>query len=321
MISGPLPPPGRDPRLPPADPLPIPAELQGQPAARSHFASNNLPTGEAGIPQLQPGEQIPVSKPLSFSASNSGAAPPAKSAPPARRPQRSRRELTHVQRAVTAADEAGFSTLEKELGGRPALVAILAGADLNGDEARVMGLLADPQNDTTSLAKVCVGAGISMARLMKLFQAAALVKGQTKAIQRIAERLPDVAAAIMEDAIPREKECPICDGLTTVPGRPTKENPDPEPVKCTVCKGKGTVPFVPEHQVREMALRIGGLLEKGGGSGVKVLVANQNNGAGVSVADTKSFDSLMAAVDGALYGEGRARQRTGEEPIDGEVVG
>lgn len=242
-------------------------------------------------------------------------ATPPKPAPPARA-RRSRTDLTAVQRTVNAADEAAFAALELELGGRPALASILAGADLNQDEAKIAGLLADPQNDSVSLAKVCIGAGLSMTRLMKLFQAAALAKGQTKAIVRIAAKLPDVAAGVMEDAIGGEKTCQTCNGFCSVP-KPTKD--DPAAVEeCRECRGKGTVYHQPDADTREMALRIGGLLDKGG-SGAKILIANQNNGSGGGVADTASFDKLMSAIDGALYGEGRARQRSGD-PIDGEVV-
>lgn len=262
-----------------------------------------------------PGRDPRVPQPAAVPNGGQMAAQPPKPQPPAPRARRSRADLTTQQRQVNAADEAAFAVLERELGGRAALAAILAGADLNQDEARIAGLLADPSNDGVSLAKVCVGAGLSMTRLMKLFQAAALAKGQTKAIVRIAAQLPDVAAGVMEDAIGGDKTCRACNGFQFVP-KPTKEDPDAT-AECGECRGKGTIYHQPDADTREMALRIGGLLEKGGGA--KILIANQNNGGGGGVADTASFDKLMAAIDGTLYGEGRARQRT-SAAVDGEVV-
>lgn len=207
--------------------------------------------------------------------------------------------------------------METELGGRPALAAILAGADLNADEAAVAGLLADPQNDGVSLAKVCLGAGLSMNRLLNLFQAAALAKGRTKAVQRIAEKLPDVAAGVMEDAIAGDKPCQRCKGFCFLP-KPTTEDPAATE-ECPECRGKGTIFYQPDHHIREIALRIGGLLEKGGN---KVLIAQQFGTSGG--ASTENFDRLMSAMDGALYGEGRARARSQAapptDPVDGEVV-
>lgn len=206
--------------------------------------------------------------------------------------------------------------MEAELGGRPALAAILAGADLNHDEAAVAGLLADPLNDGTSLAKVCIGAGLSMNRLLSLFQAAALAKGRTKAVQRIAEKLPDVAAGVMEDAIGGDKPCTACNGYCFIP-KPTEADPAATE-KCSACAGKGTVYYQPDHHIREIALKIGGLLDKGGGN--KVVIAQQFGPAGG--AGATSFDQLMSAMDGALYGEGRARARQAVpvDPVDGEVL-
>lgn len=252
------------------------------------------------------------------------AAPPSTPVPaaptaavPARRPRRNRQELTARERAVTASDELSFATMETELGGRKQLVAVLAAADINGDENSILALLADPQNDGISLAKLCLGGGLSLSRLMTLFKAAALAKGQVKAIARIAAKLPDVAAGVMEDAIGGEKICKQCNGYQFLPA-PTEKDPNATE-KCPKCLGKGMVLFEPDSDVREMALRIGGLLEKGGGSKIAIL---QSFGQG-SAANPGSFDTLMSGLDRELYGDGRARQRqapAGQPPIDGETV-
>lgn len=291
---------GSDPPLPPLLPPP------GQPP-RSRFGAMPAPAaGSAASP-------VPVPAPT----------------PAARRlPRRSKGEsgaLTARMRAVTPAEEATFAVLEREVGGRQALVTALMAAELSHDQSVVVGMLADPLNDSASLAKVCAQGNVSFAQLMKIFQGAALAKGQMKAIARVAEKLPDVAAAVMEDALPSLRVCPLCDGLAEMPGEPTPDDPNPPPVRCKTCRGKGQVAFKPDTDVRKMALQIGGLLDKGNGS--KIIVAQQQISG--HEAGSQFFDSLMGALDSTLYGEGRARLRrpptmpampAGGGEGDGEII-
>lgn len=102
---------------------------------------------------------------------------------------------------------------------------------------------------------------------------------------------------------------------------PTPQNPQPEPEKCKACKGKGQVRYEPANETRKMALQIGGLLDKGGGAKI---VVNQNQ-ANFHGDGGGTYDSLMEALDGALYGKGRDRLRranpqTDDSAIDGEMV-
>lgn len=286
-----LPPPGRDPReVPPAGSLPSALPNSG-----------TDPVQPAPVPQLAPPNNVPAALPTAL---------------PARRRKPLRQELTTAQREVSAAEEIAFATIETELGGRAQMVAVLASADLNQDEGKILGLLADPLNDGLSLAKVCLGGGLKMTRLLKLFQAAALAKGQTAAISRIAGKLPDVAASVMEDAVGGKRMCEECKGYGVVK-KPTKEDPGAEG-ECPECRGRCEVYFHPEANVRELALRIGGLLEKGGG-GAKILINNQQVNTG-SAADSASYDRLMAQLDTALYGAGRDRQQPPADVVDGEVL-
>lgn len=197
-------------------------------------------------------------------------------------------------------------------------------------------MLADPANDGVSLAKVCALAGMPLARLMKLFDQVVLVKGQLKARARIAEKLPDVAAGVMEDALPGERVCLTCNGFGQFP-MPTPNDKDAV-ATCEACLGKGTVRHQPDTDVRKLALEIGGLLTKG--SGTRTMIVNQNTaaagavgmGAGGASGTPESFDQLMAQLDGALYGSGRDRTRRGagsaaqastegeDNTVDGEVI-
>lgn len=229
--------------------------------------------------------------------------------------------LTQRQREVTSTEEASFAALELELGGRQQLAAILAGADLSMQDAAVAGLLADPLNDGISLAKVCNQGGVTMARLLKLFKEAVIIKGQVKALARIGAAIPDVAASVMEDAIPGKRVCPRCEGLSTIqnPKMPTATDQEyQETIECPKCAGKGTIIHVPLHEVQKTALQLGGLLDKGGGTRILNVNANKNvppvGGVGVD-----SFDKLMTNLDSFLYGSGRDRLVPSGPVTDAEV--
>lgn len=230
--------------------------------------------------------------------------------------------MTDVQRAVTPAEEAAFATIEAEMGGRQKLVGVLASAQLPADLEFALALIADPLHDHESLAKVCALAHVSQAKLMKVFQEAAKSRGQLLAITRIAQKLPDVAVAVMEDAIPGIRICPRCQGACVVL-KPTNDDPTAT-AECPECKGLGDVIFRPDHEVQKTALKIGGLLDvgKGGGMNLNILQQNTQHNPG----DTGNFDTLMAGLDDLIYGKGRARfihPGDGDETaetINGEVV-
>lgn len=230
--------------------------------------------------------------------------------------------LTKVQRQVTPTEEAAFAVIEAEMGGRQKLVATLVTAQLDDATSQLLGAIADPQHDTESLAKICALYGVAPAGLMKVFRTAVLTRGQMIATARIAEKAPDVAAAVMEDAIPSDRTCPKCLGARLV-DKPTAADPNATE-ECGLCHGHGTIRFVPDHDVQKTALQIAGLLERGGGVKVTTLVANQNLNAGT---DSGSYDKLIGALDGVIYGKGRDRMRSApgqaadsDTPIEGEVV-
>lgn len=225
--------------------------------------------------------------------------------------------LTARQQKVSLTDEAAFAAIERELGGRQRLVSILSSAQFPKAESTVVGMIADPENDDVSLAKVCALGGVPLSKLLKMFKEATLARGQLLSLSRIAEKLPDVAAAVMDDAIPGERPCPTCNGLTTVMMSVGGPDAAPTAVPCGNCKGTGLVRFVPDHDVQKTALQLGGLLQKGGN--ITQIVAQQNNGGG-----TGSFDDLVGALDKVIYGTGRerfARASGGDDTVDAEILG
>ncbi len=251
---------------------------------------------------------------------------PSKSAVPAAAPARHSRTLspgrrvglTPAQRKVTPAEEAAFATLELEVGGRARLVSALSLAHLPQEIDLILGMLADPEHDGESLAQICALAGVKFAKILPVFKEAVKARGQVISTVRIAERMPDLAAAVVNDAIPGWRECHECLGAREI-AAPTPD--DPHAMKpCPECRGRGQVWFVPDHDVQKTALKISGLLESGARGGATVNVLQKNTQ--IAPGDTGGFDALMTMMDDALYGSGRdrlARMRP-QTPMGAETI-
>lgn len=231
--------------------------------------------------------------------------------------RKTKQTLIRAQKIVTPAEEAAFATIEADMGGRQKLVSTLSTAQLPKDISRILGAIADPDNDKVSLAKVCAAHDVSLAKLLDVFKTALLARGRLAATVRIASALPEVAQAVMDDAVGGDRVCPDCLGAKRL-AEPTTEDPE-KTVPCGLCKGVGTRRFVPDHEVQKTALKIGGLLEHG--SGMKIAVNQNMLNLGGGGADSESYDRLVAALDTRLYGGGRARLRAGDDDVvEGEEL-
>lgn len=281
----------------------------GMPAGARRRPSPEAAAPVAPIPQHLrpvPGHVAPVATPSPASSPDL----------PAKRP--SRQTLTHAQKVVTPAEEAAFATVETEMGGRQKLISTLSTAQLPQPIARILGAIADPANDGVSLAKVCAAHDVSLSKLLDMFRTALLARGRLAATVRIATALPEVAQQVMEDAVGGERICSDCLGACRV-SEPTPEDSE-RTVPCALCRGRGKRQFTPDHEVQKTALKIGGLLESGGGTKIAVNQNMLNFGGG---ADSESYDRLVTALDTRLYGGGRARLRAGDgdaAPVEGEVL-
>ncbi len=210
--------------------------------------------------------------------------------------------------ALMPAEEAQFASFEVALGGRQQLAALLAAADVPARDLDLAALLVDPANDTTSLAQLCAFSRVSLRRLLDFVKDAALIRGQVQALVAVGERLPEVAASLMADAIPSDRTCPTCRGLRQLVDDPTPQHPSPVPRICTTCTGTGTVPYHPETELRKVALQIGKLLDKPGSTN-NVFVATKF-GEGTA----PSFNASVMELDQAL--DGKRRDRFGRRIVD-----
>lgn len=247
-------------------------------------------------------------------------------APPIPKKKRPRAAVT-IPKSVSPVEEAAFATIEAEMGGRGKLVSALASAQLPPALEKVLGMIADPQHDGLSLAKICAQADCSLSKLMGMFRSATLARGQMIAMARIAEKIPDVAASVMDDSVAGWRDCLHCQGARVItvmdypPGTKGEDLATTQPIEvikpCGACAGRGLVYWQPPHDTQKTALMIAGLLDKGGPR-ITTIVANQNVQAGT---DSGSYDGLIAAMDKAIYGEGRARGASGSggDIVDGEL--
>lgn len=184
----------------------------------------------------------------------------------------------------------------------------------------MLHLAADPENDKLSLAEICSLGKVPIGKVMNLVKQAALTRAQLLSTLKVAEQLPDVAAAVMRDAIPGERPCQICQGIGTMMPEPTKENPNPSPVQCVACNGKGTQLYSPELGVRKVALQLGGLMERGDHSAKGITMIQTNLNKASASGEQSHYDKLVAVADTLLYGTGRDRMPTSRLAEDADYL-
>lgn len=187
---------------------------------------------------------------------------------------------------------------EGELGGREALINILAHAHATPAQQHVLGLLADPTFTRQSLADVCKRGNLKLSELWSLLRTAALAKAAVKSTLIVSERLPAVVSDVMERSAPYEETCAYCEGVGQIVDAPCEEEPNPEPYQCPECKGKGMFKRQPELERQVIALKLGGLLRDGGG-----FTINNLNQAIANPAQPGSYEQLLTDADTALEGE------------------
>jgi hypothetical protein len=176
-----------------------------------------------------------------------------------------------------ALDEA-CSNFESEVGGRGALIEHLAHAPLTADQQLLVGAIADPRNDPSTLARICITYGIQFADLLTLFRAAGFAKAQLGAMRRVWGKLPDVAGDVMDRAVPHLLLCPTCAGDKEVEKKliaGSNEDGSPKFTRwtetCETCGGHGEIQVQPKLETQKVALELGGLIQQKGGVEVNVV--------------------------------------------------
>lgn len=212
-----------------------------------------------------------------------------------------------------------FDSIEAAIGGRDAVVEALAVSDLTDDQNYLFSLIADPRNDTRSLASICAKANYTLGHLMQLFKDAKLARAQVEAIVHVAKTLPTVTADVMTLAKITEEPCLLCKGKGTIETEPD-EHGEIRDVTCGDCKGKGTNTYTPGIDRQKLALEIGGLYTRATG-GVQIAnVFSPSPPSELGGRITQDYlKNMRMGTDKLLY-PGRSAGVDTSEAIDAEIV-
>lgn len=211
--------------------------------------------------------------------------------------------------------------LELEFGGRQHLVQALTFAKQTKDVRYVLGLLADPENDSRHLADVLADGRILPGELVDALASGAQLRSQLLAKQKIAQRIPVVVGEVMERAAEYEADCSECLGIGTIVADPTPDDPNPSPQTCTTCRGAKRLKYAADPVCRDQALEMAGLTGNGG-PGVHVSV--QQNVGVFGGGSYEGYERMQEAMDTILYGAGSGVPEVhaaGDPPaVDAELV-
>lgn len=204
-----------------------------------------------------------------------------------------------------------LTLVERELGGREAIIQALVTAPQSKEVRYVLGLLADPENQNRSLAKICQEAHILPGHLLELVEKGQKLAARVVAGQIIAQGTPAVVRDVMQKAAPHELACPDCAGTGKITPDPTEKVPNPEPQDCKVCRATGRLLYDADSDARKLALEMAGLTAKGGGISIGIQTNVQTNvGAGFAL------ETLQEAMDQVLYG----RRTPAHEAVEAEII-
>lgn len=197
--------------------------------------------------------------------------------------------------------QAELSRLEQEFGGRQHLVQALTFAKQTKDVRYLLGLIADPEHNSRSLADICRMGRILPGELVAALASGTELRSQLLAKQKIAQRIPTVVGEVMQKAAEYEDDCTDCMGTGAITADPSDAEPNPSPQKCGVCKGTGRLMYPADGKCRDLALEMAGLVGGGGNTSVSVSVNQQ---AGVFVGGSyEGFERMQEAMDVILFGE------------------
>jgi len=136
----------------------------------------------------------------------------------------------------------------------------LSDSEFDSKWHRALISLQDPTQANKSLARIVREHGITLKQLMDKYRSAAVARAHFKA----QERLPQVMEGIVDDALPSEDVCPMCEGQKKVPdpqGRTTQRG-NIRTVRCMKCLGKGRVRVPGQTDARKMVLQSQGMIDK-----------------------------------------------------------
>jgi hypothetical protein len=224
------------------------------------------------------------------------------------------RQATMPSLALNA--QAELARLEVEFGGRQYLVQALTFAKQTKDVRYLLGLIADPENNSQSLADICRMGRVLPGELIAALASGSELRSQLLAKQHIAQQLPTVVREVMHKAAEYEDDCTECLGIGKITADPSDANPNPSPEICDTCKGGGKLRFPADKECRNLALEMGGLTSKGGGVQVNTSVQVANLGGG----SYEGYERMQEAMDRVLFGTGSGVPEVAQPTVEAEIV-
>jgi len=202
--------------------------------------------------------------------------------------------------------------LEHELGGREALMGVLALNTRSQALTELMGMLADPLHDRDNLGVLCFQAGVTTGDLLTAYQSGLMHFAQTLAKREVAEHLPAVTRDVMIRAQPMEERCRHCWGTGSITEPATKDTPE-ESRPCNTCQGTGWITVAPELDRQKAALDLGEMFPKKGGLTIG-MQQTVNTGHPAPTAGG-TLEKLQQAVSAVLYADDEVLEAEVLEPV------
>jgi hypothetical protein len=220
--------------------------------------------------------------------------------------------------AIPSAAEA-LADIEKQVGGRQAIVQALVIAPPSKDVKYVLGLLCDPdiKRRGMSLTEICIEAKITPGHLLDLLERGTKLRARIIAGQIIARGTPAVAEDVMQKAAPYEDACPDCQGTGAITPDPTPDTPNPGHAPCKKCAGQGKLRYEADPDCRKLALEMAGLTAKGGGINIGIQTNVQTTGGGGA---GMAYEALTELMDRMVYGRKPALPAAQTEIIDATLA-
>ncbi len=231
------------------------------------------------------------------------------------------RGLRKVTRSYPSTVVEELHTVEAQLGGRQAVVGLLALAPLTPTLRYILGMLGEPRFASQSLAEICSTGNILPGELLQHLASAALLRGKTIAAQRIGMAVPAVVEDVLKRATPYEEACSGCQGIGTRVADPTPDTPNPAPVACETCGGTGRLIYQPDLEVQKLALDLAQLLPRSGGMQIQNIASGGSGHQQQQTGGFGVFAQISALSDRILYGSGdKATTELDDEALPGEIV-
>lgn len=193
------------------------------------------------------------------------------------------------------------------------LVSMAAVSDERLDQ--LLAAFALPEAEALTVGEVVVGVGLRPGEILKIIRDAALSVAQSRSITQLAEHLPQITLDVATRAQVHYLPCRSCHATGWVTPKPTKDDPTPQPERCNTCNGTTQIRMEADLERQTLALEMGKLLPKAGGTNIAVV---NNNAAGAGAVAGGIFSSLVKATDRILHGDGLSRSRS--TPVVAEVV-